>query len=206
MVIIETPKGHRTRWRSKRGTGHLRSKASSPRARSFPSTSVSCPPRAPRTVIRWTCWSDGCTSLSGCIVPSRLIGVIEAEQTEDGKTERKDRVPAAATNSAAHRSIRGLRDLSQDLVAQVEPLFISYNEMKGTRSLTRAYRPLLECLLRAVLRRRIVGAGLMPTFTRSRRPVNPFIHLPRCGLRSSAKPRSIYEAVRGRVADRCSAG
>jgi inorganic pyrophosphatase len=69
----------------------------------------------------------------GCIVPSRLVGVIEAEQTEDGKTERNDRLLAVAANSAAHRSIHELRDLSPDLVAQIEHFFVSYNEMKGKR-------------------------------------------------------------------------
>ena len=69
----------------------------------------------------------------GCIVPSRLIGVIEAEQTEEGETERNDRLLAVAANSAAHRSIRQLNDLSQDLVAQIEHFFVSYNEMKGKR-------------------------------------------------------------------------
>jgi inorganic pyrophosphatase len=66
----------------------------------------------------------------GCIVPSRLVGVIEAEQIEDGKTERNDRLLAVAANSAAHRSIHELRDLSPDLVAQIEHFFVSYNEMK----------------------------------------------------------------------------
>ena len=69
----------------------------------------------------------------GCIVPSRLIGVIEAEQTEDGTTERNDRLLAVAANSAAHRSIHTLSDLSQDLVSQIEHFFVSYNEMKGKR-------------------------------------------------------------------------
>jgi inorganic pyrophosphatase len=69
----------------------------------------------------------------GCIVPSRLIGVIEAEQTEDGETERNDRLLAVAANSAAHRSIHDVGDLSQDLVAQIEHFFVSYNEMKGKR-------------------------------------------------------------------------
>jgi inorganic pyrophosphatase len=69
----------------------------------------------------------------GCIVPSRLIGVIQAEQTEGEETERNDRLLAVATNSAAHRSIRQLNDLSQDLVAQIEHFFVSYNEMKGKR-------------------------------------------------------------------------
>jgi inorganic pyrophosphatase len=69
----------------------------------------------------------------GCIVPSRLIGVIEAEQTEAGKTERNDRLLAVAINSAAHRSIRQLSDLSEDLVSQIEHFFVSYNEIKGKR-------------------------------------------------------------------------
>ena len=69
----------------------------------------------------------------GCIVPSRLIGVIEAEQTEAGETERNDRLLAVAANSATHRSIHELGDLSEDLVAQIEHFFVSYNEMKGKR-------------------------------------------------------------------------
>ena len=69
----------------------------------------------------------------GCVVPSRLIGVIEAEQTEDGETERNDRLLAVAANSAAHRSIHDVGDLSQDLVAQIEHFFVSYNEIKGKR-------------------------------------------------------------------------
>src|SRR3954451_3656847 len=69
----------------------------------------------------------------GCIVPSRLIGVIEAEQTEDGQTQRNDRLLAVAANSAAHRSIQQLTDLSQDLIAQIEHFFVSYNEIKGKR-------------------------------------------------------------------------
>jgi inorganic pyrophosphatase len=62
-----------------------------------------------------------------------VIGVIEAEQTEDGETERNDRLLAVAANSAAHRSIHELRDLSQDLIAQIEHFFVSYNQVKGKR-------------------------------------------------------------------------
>jgi len=40
----------------------------------------------------------------GCVVPSRLVGVIEAERTEDGKTERNDRVLAVAANYASIHS------------------------------------------------------------------------------------------------------
>jgi inorganic pyrophosphatase len=67
----------------------------------------------------------------GCIVASRLIGVIEAEQTKHGQTERNDRLLAVAANSATHRSIRKMSDLSEDLVAQIEHFFVSYNAAKG---------------------------------------------------------------------------
>jgi inorganic pyrophosphatase len=72
-------------------------------------------------------------AFAGCIVPSRLIGVIEAEQTEKGKTERNDRLVAVAAKSVTHRSIQELTDVSQDLVGQVEHFFISYNAAKGKR-------------------------------------------------------------------------
>src|SRR5688572_18061189 len=55
----------------------------------------------------------------GCIVPSRLIGAIQAEQTEDGKTDRNDRLLAVAANSITHKSIRNLDDVSDDLLSQV---------------------------------------------------------------------------------------
>src|SRR5215210_6607135 len=41
----------------------------------------------------------------GCLVPARLIGVIEAEQTEEGKTTRNDRLIAVTTTSRNHRDI-----------------------------------------------------------------------------------------------------
>ena len=38
----------------------------------------------------------------GCLIESRLVGVIEAEQSEDGKTERNDRLIAVAAKSQTH--------------------------------------------------------------------------------------------------------
>ena len=68
---------------------------------------------------------------AGCIVPCRLIGVIEAEQTEGGKTERNDRLLAVASKSITHRSLQDIDDVSEDLVGQVEHFFVSYNMAKG---------------------------------------------------------------------------
>ncbi len=42
-----------------------------------------------------------------------------------------DRLLAVAANSATHRSIHELSDLNQDLLAQIEHFFVSYNAAKG---------------------------------------------------------------------------
>jgi inorganic pyrophosphatase len=74
----------------------------------------------------------------GCLVHSRLIAVIEAEQTErDGETTRNDRLIAVAADSNTHQKVRALADLSPNLLDEIEHFFISYNEMKG-----KIFRPL----------------------------------------------------------------
>ena len=69
--------------------------------------------------------------LAGCKVPSRLIGVIEAEQTEDEKTERNDRLIAVAECYSEHKEIRSLEDLCASIMNEVEHFFVSYNDMAG---------------------------------------------------------------------------
>ncbi len=69
----------------------------------------------------------------GCLIPSRLIGVIEAEQTEEGKTERNDRLIAVASNSRTHKDIKSINDLNETLVDEIEHFFVSYNEAKGKK-------------------------------------------------------------------------
>jgi inorganic pyrophosphatase len=70
-------------------------------------------------------------AFTGCIVAARLIGVIEAEQTENKQTFRNDRLIAVAAKSITHRSLGEISDVSDDLVSQIEHFFISYNTAKG---------------------------------------------------------------------------
>lgn len=81
-------------------------------------------------------------AFTGCLVPARLIGVIEAEQTErDGATVRNDRLIAVAAKSLAHRDLKSLEQLGQPgpgegqniLLEEIEHFFISYNTFKGKR-------------------------------------------------------------------------
>ncbi len=67
----------------------------------------------------------------GCVIEARLIGVIEAEQTEGGETTRNDRLVAVACESHDHGNIRTLQDLSSKLLEELEHFFKSYNETSG---------------------------------------------------------------------------
>ena len=90
------------------------------------------------------------SAFAGCLVPARLIGVIEAEQTEEGETTRNDRLIAVAHGSHHHRNVHTLDDLSPNLVAEIEHFFVSYNTIRGKQ-----FRPVgrfgpdrAECLVR----------------------------------------------------------
>ncbi len=68
----------------------------------------------------------------GCLVPARLVAVIEASQTErDGTRTRNDRLIAVAADSHTHKHVRTLADLNPTLLDEIEHFFISYNEIKG---------------------------------------------------------------------------
>ena len=67
----------------------------------------------------------------GCLVRARLIGVIEAEQTEKGKTERNDRLIAVASKSHTHGGLKSLKDVDAVLLDEIEHFFISYNDARG---------------------------------------------------------------------------
>jgi len=69
----------------------------------------------------------------GCLVKAKLIGVIEAEQTEGKETTRNDRLIAVAADSRNHSHVRFLGDLNSNLVHEIERFFIAYNETKGKR-------------------------------------------------------------------------
>jgi inorganic pyrophosphatase len=74
---------------------------------------------------------------SGCVVPARLIGGIEAEQTQDGQTFRNDRLLAVAAASRLYGAVRALDDLAPTLVAEIEQFFVNYNVMRD-----RVFRPI----------------------------------------------------------------
>ena len=69
----------------------------------------------------------------GCLIEARLLGVIEAEQTEDGKTQRNDRLIGLAAKSHTHGSLKSLHKLDSNLIGEIEHFFVSYNEARGKK-------------------------------------------------------------------------
>lgn len=69
----------------------------------------------------------------GCLIGARLLGVIEAKQSENGKTERNDRLIAVAAESHTNRELKSLQELDSKLVDEIEHFFVSYNRARGKK-------------------------------------------------------------------------
>lgn len=72
-------------------------------------------------------------TFTGCVVPTRLLGVMEAEQTENGKTERNDRLIAVAAQSRDYSDAKSLNDLNSNMLKEIQQFFITYNMEKGKK-------------------------------------------------------------------------
>lgn len=93
------------------------------------------------------------SAFPGCLVPARLIGAIKAEQTEEGRTFRNDRLIAVAEGSHRHRDVTSLQQVGLVLVEEIEHFFVSYNQMRG-----KIFRP--QGCLDAAEAHRLVRAGM----------------------------------------------
>ncbi len=133
-AVIETPKGHRNKYKYDEKRGLFLHSGVLPAGAVFPFDFGFVPA---------TEGGDGDPldvlllmdepAFVGCLVPANLIGVIEAEQTEGGKTERNDRLIAVAANSRSHREIRSLDQINENLMREIEHFFVSYNQVKGKK-------------------------------------------------------------------------
>jgi len=72
-------------------------------------------------------------AFAGCIVSARLIGVIEAEQTEESGTVRNDRFIAVIETKSNPAEYRSIDELSKQRVDEFEHFFVAYNDMVGKR-------------------------------------------------------------------------
>lgn len=150
-VVIDTPKGSRNKYAFDFNVRGYRLKSVLPQGTVFPFDFGSIP---------GTVAEDGDPldalllmdepAFAGCLVECRVLGVIEAEQTEKGKTERNDRLIAVAADSHTHASLQSLSKVEPRLLDEIEHFFVSYNEARGkqfkplTRKGPRTARRLIE--------------------------------------------------------------
>src|SRR5579872_7618826 len=65
----------------------------------------------------------------GCRAVCRVLGVVQAEQTENGQSKRNDRIIAVPINDTAAPST--IADLASDFFDDVERFFVTYQEAEG---------------------------------------------------------------------------
>ena len=70
-------------------------------------------------------------SFAGCLVPVRLIGVLEARQTREGRSHRNDRLIGVAAKSRVYRELDTLAEVPAHMLEEIEHFFVSYNEERG---------------------------------------------------------------------------
>jgi inorganic pyrophosphatase len=75
----------------------------------------------------------------GCLVPVRPLGVLEARQTQRGKSFRNDRIIGASTESRTYADFETIADV-RDLIDRIERFFLFYNESRGRKFEVRARR------------------------------------------------------------------
>jgi len=131
-VIIETPRGSRNKFKYETDSGLFVLHKVLPAGSAFPHDFG---------LIPSTLGEDGDPVdvlvlmdepiFPGNLVRARLIGAIKAEQTEKRTTRRNDRFIGVASACQDYKDVGELEDLNQNLVAQIERFFVSYNEFEG---------------------------------------------------------------------------
>src|SRR5262245_23726872 len=137
-VVVETPKGSRNKYKFDEKHSQWRLSKVLPQGMCFPYDFGFLPS---------TRGGDGDPldvlliadepAFPGCVVPARLIGVLEAEQTEGGKTVCNDRLVAVVETPYNPAEYRSLDEVGPQRLGEIEQFFVSYNKVEG-----RQFKPL----------------------------------------------------------------
>src|SRR6185437_16419924 len=129
-VVIETPKGSHNKFKFDDELGLFMLSGVMPEGMSFPYDFGFLPSTLgedgdPLDVLLLMDEPAFC----GCMVPSRLIGVIEAQQTEeDGQSERNDRLVAVPVKARTYSDCKNVKDLNDNRLHEIEQFFVSRSE------------------------------------------------------------------------------
>jgi inorganic pyrophosphatase len=133
-AIVETPKGHRSKYDFDPETGLFKLHKLLPEGMSFPLDfgfvpSTLCDDGDPLDIM---ILSDEAAPV-GALIQVRLVGVLEAEETEEGRVERNDRLLAIPLVSYLYAGIRGPEDLDPTFIAHLSDFWINKAKLEGKR-------------------------------------------------------------------------
>jgi inorganic pyrophosphatase len=133
-VIIETPKGSRAKFSYDEASGLFSLSKLLPVGMAFPFSFGFIPS---------TRGGDGDPLdvlmlfdellFPGCLVPARLIGGLKAQQSEDRKMTRNDRLLAVPVLPQEYGSPRSIRELDKRLLSEIEEFFATYQRLRGKK-------------------------------------------------------------------------
>ena len=131
VTIIETPQGSRNKFEYDEQHGLFKLSGVLPAGASFPFDFGFVPSTQgedgdPLDVL---VLMDEPTFV-GCLVHVRLIGVVEADQSEAEGTVKNNRLIGVASASRNHSHVHTLDDLNANVLDEIEHFFISYNAIK----------------------------------------------------------------------------
>ncbi len=133
-VVIETPKGSRNKFAFNQDDHIFELKAVLPSGMEFPYDFGFVPS---------TMAGDGDPidvlvlmdepAFPGCVLASRLIGVIEGEQIEKKKRIRNDRIVAIEQGAHSWADIKTVDDLGKEFSHELEEFFVNYHRLSGKK-------------------------------------------------------------------------
>lgn len=152
-VVVETPKGQRGKFAYDPEAGAFQLKRLLPDGMSFPLDfgfvpSTRAEDGDPLDIL---VLNDEPGQV-GVLVEVRLIGVIEAEQSEDGRRVRNDRLIGVAKASHLFVRVREVADLGVEFMRNLTQFWVNYDALRGVEFKVLAVRG----RARAV---ELVGAG-----------------------------------------------
>jgi inorganic pyrophosphatase len=130
-VIIETQRGCRNKYKYDEETGRIKLSKVMPEGMMFPYDFGFFPGTKaedgdPLDVL---VLSDE-PMFPGCEVACRVVGVIKANQKENGKENRNDRIIAVANASVLYAGVKELSDLEPAVLKQIEAFFTNYQKVR----------------------------------------------------------------------------
>ncbi len=137
-AIVETPKGSRNKYKYDPQSGLFECSAALQAGMTFPFEFGFVPSTraADGDPIDVIVLMDE-PSFAGCLVHVRIIGVLEAEQTENGNSFRNDRLIGVHLKSVDYGNLNHWQELEANVRKEIEEFFVNYNRCKG-----RLFKPL----------------------------------------------------------------